>query len=467
MTLSAPTELSFHAIEAEQALIGVVLSHPGSIRDAAAIRAEHFFEPLHGRLWRAFADAHTAGRTINQALVAGPFRNDQSLIELGGQRYLANLLDHAPEPSAIPDLASDIVAAWSKRALWDRCKAAESSLLTDDRPPVAHLSSLRSDLEVIEREACAPDDGLISAVQAGADLADALDREAVDGRERGYMCGLRSIDRRMRGLRPGWQIVIGGRPSMGKTAYARSILYGAAVRNPTVLFIMFALEMDRREITERAVSAASWLDGDGVPYVEMGGKDLQREDRQRLRTLAQHLPTNLLIDDHPSLSVDDVRRRIWAQKRKGPVGAVVIDYLQLMTRPAAQGRNEASVIGEMTSALKRIAKETAVCIILLSQLSRGVESRDDKRPQLSDLRESGSIEQDANAVLFPFRAVYYTERAEPVGGSKEWDAWTIKVEVERRRMDVIAAKVRGGAIGTDRQTCWIEYDHIEDTLEAA
>ena len=151
-----------------------------------------------------------------------------------------------------------------------------------------------------------------------------------------------------------------------------------------------------------------------------------------------------------------------------PVAGVVIDYLQLMTRPEAQGRNEASVIGEMTRTLKQIARETETCIILLSQLSRAVESREDKRPQLADLRDSGSIEQDANAVLFPYRSAYYIERSEPEDrSSPEHRAWQTRLEMSRRKLDVHAAKVRGGAIGTDHEACWVEYDHAEDVEVAA
>jgi replicative DNA helicase len=141
----------------------------------------------------------------------------------------------------------------------------------------------------------------------------------------------------------------------------------------------------------------------------------------------------------------------------------VIDYLQLMTRPAANGRNEASVLGDITRGLKTLAREAETCVILLSQLSRAVEGRDDKRPHLADLRDSGSIEQDANAVLFPYREVYYREREEPKDvTSTAHAAWVQDVEALRRRMDVIAAKVRGGAIGTDRQAYFAEFDHIED-----
>jgi replicative DNA helicase len=282
------------------------------------------------------------------------------------------------------------------------------------------------------------------------------------GRVRGAMTGLRCFDRRLGGLKPGWLVVIGGRPSMGKTALGRVAAYGCAERNPTQTVAFFAIEMEKREIVERALSAATHVQGDGIPYQDLGNAKVAPMDLMRLRELKHGMPANLVIDDRSVLSLEDVRRRVFALKRKRGVAAVFIDYLQLMAMPPAQGRNDAARWGEVTSGLKRLAREAQTCIVLLSQLSRAVESRDDKRPQLSDLRDSGSIEQDANAVLFPFREFYYVERNEPKPGTDQHTNWEMECEALRRRLDVIAAKVRQGAVGTDQQAYYAEYDHIED-----
>ena len=196
----------------------------------------------------------------------------------------------------------------------------------------------------------------------------------------------------------------------------------------------------------------------------MSGDKLTPAERWILKDLTWKVPKNLIIDDSAVLTVEYVRRRVWSLKRKGPLGAIFIDYLQIMSRPNANGRNDAAVIGEMTGALKRLAREAEVCVVLLSQINRGVESRDDKRPQLSDLRESGSIEQDANAVLFPFREVYYLERAEPKPGPAHLD-WEAQVEALKRRMDVLCAKNRQGAVGTDHQEYFAEFDAVSDVRE--
>jgi replicative DNA helicase len=449
------------SLELEQGLLGAALFDATACRGSLPDPSD-FHEPVHGRICGVIADQIAAGQPVDLTIAFERLRSDGALAELGGRAYLAQLVDKAPSPSLAPQYGAEIADLAARRKImrlggWSTDRAADVSACS------AHQLIAEVEAALAEIATGQPAPQLATAQEAGLALAAQLDDEAVSGLDRGPMTGLRCIDRRCRGLRPGWVIVIGGRPSMGKTALARALLYGAAARNPDQAFLFFALEMDRREITERALSAASFEAGCSVPYVEMGGTDLLHEDRRALHRLAGHLPANLYIDDRASLSVADVRRAIWALRRSRPVGAVVIDYLQLMERPTAQGRNDAAVISEMTKALKQVAKETGCCIVLLSQLSRAVESRDDKRPQLADLRESGSIEQDANVVLFPYREAYYVERAEPADKtSREHEAWSQKLEMRRRRLDVIAAKVRGGAAGVDRQACWIEYDHIAD-----
>jgi replicative DNA helicase len=177
--------------------------------------------------------------------------------------------------------------------------------------------------------------------------------------------------------------------------------------------VFFALEMARRELDERTLSQLSHLDGDGIAYKDMNGDTLGAAASAPAAGVGGAGPVQLHHRRQPG-PVGGLRAPPGAGlKQRGPLAAVFIDYLQIMDRPDAKGRNEASVIGEMTKGLKQLAREAETCVVLLSQINRGVESRDDKRPQLSDLRESGAIEQDANAVLFPYREAYYLERAEP------------------------------------------------------
>jgi replicative DNA helicase len=286
---------------------------------------------------------------------------------------------------------------------------------------------------------------------------------AQNGRTRGLMTGLRCIDRRLNGLAPGASVVIGGRPGMMKTGLARNIAHGAARLNPNWLFPFLSIEMGPDEMMQRELAALTHEAGEGIEYRAMASGKLTPFDLNAIRVAQRKVPANLILDDCHSLGVDDVRRKIWSLGRRGRVGAVFIDYLQLMRRPPMNGRNEASVISEMTKELKLIARQAQVCVVLLSQLNRSVEQRDDKRPQLSDLRESGSIEQDADAVLFPFREHYYLVKAEPkeTETAKHLD-WEVKCEDVRHRMDVICAKQRQGPEGVDRQRCFPAYDLVED-----
>ena len=253
---------------------------------------------------------------------------------------------------------------------------------------------------------------------------------------------------------------------MGKSGIARQAATGAARINRDYLFPFFCAEMNRREMVERTLSEMTWRDGNAIQYRDMNPEKFTPLDWQILDRARDRIPSNFILDDTASLSVDYVRRRAWALKRKGQIGAIFIDYLQIMQRPPANGRNDAAVIGDMTAALKRLAREIRCAVVLLSQINRGVESRDDKRPQLSDLKESGSIEQDANAVLFPFREVYYLERAEPRENTPEHTKWEEQVEVLKRRMDVLCAKNRGGAVGSDQQDYFAEYDVVNDVRDA-
>lgn len=284
----------------------------------------------------------------------------------------------------------------------------------------------------------------------------------MNGRPRGLMTGLRCVDRRLNGLKPGSLVVVGGRPNMGKTGLARAIMSGAATRNPSYLFPFLGLEMGPEEMVQRELSARAHELGQGVPYQLMETSALTPLDFQIIADASRNVPPNLLFDDCPGLTVGDVRRKVWALGQRGKVGAVAIDYLQLMERPNVKGRNDAAILGDMTKGLKNIARRAGICIVLLSQLSRDLEKRDDKRPNLHDLRDSGAIEQDADAVLFTYRELYYLERAEPKAGTDKHLDWEMRCHDVRRRLEVICAKQRKGPVGTDRQTYIAEFDFIED-----
>ena len=299
-----------HNLEAEQALLGAILFDNEARRGAGDLHARHFYEPCHARLFAALDEQIRVVRCADLVTIAAAMADDQAFHDLGGNAYLGDLIDHAPPAIGVPSYARLIKEAWARRTAVALCGDARVQLLSGSEQPYATLAALRDGIASIETDAADPGSTLISAADAGEALATDLDREAVEGRQRGAMTGLRCFDRRLRGLRPGWLVVLGGRPSMWKSGLARVAAYGCARRNPDKAVLIFTLEMDRREVTERALSALSFEAQDAIPYLEMGGADLQAEDRARVAQLRQRLPVNLFIDDRSALSVEDVRRGI-------------------------------------------------------------------------------------------------------------------------------------------------------------
>lgn len=454
-----------HSIDAEQALLGAVLFDGRAFSAVSGVTPAHFFEPLHGRLWEACGEIVGRGGLPEIITLGERFAADATFNELGGLDYLVNLLERAPPSANAQDYASLVYDAAMRRDLAWVCHEATRAAAGDrSKPAFEIVSEARAALERIETAAAPEDASMVSAPDAAAAAITMMKDLATNGRVRGKMTGLRCFDRRLGGLRPGTLIVIGGRPSMGKTSVARAAMHGASVRNPDATFCFLGLEMGPEEMMQRELSALTHEGGDGVEYQAMAKGEVTPFDMMNIDAAWKRVPANLILDDCHGLSVEDVRRKVWNLRRRGNLAAIAIDYLQLMRQPAANGRNESSVYGEMTRALKLLARQAKICIILLSQLNRGVESREDKKPQLSDLKASGDIEQDADAVLFPYREVYYLERAEPKDASKLED-WRTECGLLRRRLDVITAKQRQGAVGTDQQVYFAEFDYIEDVAQ--
>lgn len=449
-----------HSIEAEQALIGCVLYDNASLHRITPPPPEAFHEPVHGRVWAMILDLSAKGRLADPTLLAPRLADDEAFRSVGGLAYLADLIDKAPPASAAEEYARAVVDHARRRAVIHLGRDAidgANNPATDPFDTIARTSAAATALltEAAPDGAC-----LIDARAAAHATVRGLDEEAESGKPRGALTGLRCFDRRMRGLRPGHLVIVAGRPSMGKTGLARAAALGSARRNPSKLVPFFTQEMDREEISERTLSQLSHEAGNPIPYRDMDG-DLDGGARAWLDELSGRIPPNLILDDTAVLTVEHVRRQLLALRRRGPIAAAFIDYLQIMARPERQGSNDAAILGKMTSALKQTAREVGCAIVLLSQLSRKVEERDNKRPQLSDLRESGAIEQDANAVLFCYREAYYLERQGPAKGDSDIEHM-LRVEECRRVMEVICAKQRRGPIGTDRQRYIAEVDVVED-----
>ena len=459
-------------LEAEMALLGCLLFENGCHRDVHdLVTAPDFAEPYHQRLYALISTTMGEGGLAEATLLAGRLANDPAYGEFGGLRYLADLVDHAPPAANARSFAEQIADLAVRRRLIRMAQESMHRARDMDIKGHAAIATTRAELEAAERGA-APEDALFAnAHDATLAMMDRLELELAAGKPKGVQVGLDSIDRRLGGLLPGSMLVLAGRPGMGKTALLGNVLYGAARRNPDKLFAGFSLEMDTDQLNHRALSRLTADMANPVEFADIGKNKLTGFDMQALHQVKGQIPKNLWLRDRAGVSVEDVARAVWAMKRRGDLAAIGIDYLQLMRRPALAGRNEASAIAEMTGALKTLAREAKIAVILLSQLNREVEKRDDKRPQLSDLRESGSIEQDADAVIFPYREVYYLERAEPkpdpTGITGEHFEWEMKCADMRTHMDVIIAKNRHGSVGSEPQVYRAEIDLITNQERAS
>ncbi len=383
---------------------------------------------------------------------------------LGGD-YLFTLVANCPPLSVAVDMAGIVVDEWTRRRAVTMAEdVIRMACEVSPRPAVELVSHICRAASELETEAGVSEAGFQTAQDAAGSILARMIENHKTGRRLGKLCGLRCIDYRMGGFHPGELIVVGGRPSMGKTAVARAMAHGCAGRNPSDQVLFFDIEMGADRMMQRELSALSHSLGESVAYSDMAAGNLAPQDFAALHRARALVPENLILIDNSSIGIDDIRRAVWTRRRKGTIALVVIDYLQILRRPDSRGRNDTAVLGEITAALKRLARQAGCAIVLLSQLSRQVESREDKRPMLSDLRESGSIEQDADFVMFPFREVYYAEREKPKPGKE--------MEHDMRLMDlahvmeVITAKARRTSVGVDRQTYVPEFDHISDEVRA-
>jgi replicative DNA helicase len=447
-------------IEAEQALLGALLVNNDVYdRIAGIVNASHFFDPVHGRIFE------TAANRIQKNALASPvtlkpfLEADPGLKELGGPGYLATLAGAAISMFAARDYAQLVYDLAIRRDLISigqsiAEKAAHPSLDSEPRDQIVEAEQALYQLG----EQGKVDKGFQSflrAVHDAVNVANAAYQR--DGGLAGISTGLVDLDRKLGGLHPSDLLILAGRPSMGKTSLATNIAFNIArayrrgtrpdgtegtVDGGVVGF--FSLEMSAEQLAARVLSEAA-----RVPSERIRRGDMEEEEFRAFMMAAKELEAcPLYIDDTPALSISQIAARARRLKRTEGLDALVIDYLQL-ARPASN-RSEGRVqeVSEITQGLKAIAKELNIPVIALSQLSRQVEQREDKRPQLSDLRESGSIEQDADVVMFVFREEYYHERLEPAQNDPKYVEWQSKMSDLHGKAEVIIGKQRHGPIGT-------------------
>ena len=452
-----------HNLEAEQALLGALLFDNAAYeRISDSLQARHFYDPFHARLYAAIEEHIRKGQLAEPIMLVDRFKHDPAFEELGGLRYLADLVDHAPPAANAPDYARAVYDLALKR---DLIRIGGEIAVTATRGD-AELSA-REQIEAAEQQLydLAERGGVATGVKTleqAVHGALEMTTEAYhrDGGLAGLSTGLTDLDQKLGGLHKSDLLIVAGRPSMGKSSLALNIAYNVAKRymwepqpdgtRKTVdggVAVFFSLEMSAEQLAMRLLAEVS-----GVPSDKLRKGEIDASEYGRIRDAALDIQSSPLhIDDTGGLSIGRLAARARRLKRQVGLDLIVVDYLQLVTTgESSRNDNRVQEVTQITQGLKALAKELAVPVIACAQLSRQVEQRDDKRPQLSDLRESGSIEQDADVVMFVFRESYYLSRGEPREGTPEHLTWQEEMDRVAHLAEVIIGKQRHGPIGTVR-----------------
>jgi replicative DNA helicase len=473
-----------HNFEAEQALLGAILiNNDAYSRVSEFLQPEHFFDPVNGRIFEACAKLIERHQVANPVTLKNLFEGDAALADVGGAKYLARVAASAVTIVNAGDYGRTIFDLHLRRKL---IELAETMRAEAENPSID--TSATQQIEVTEQHlfdlATTGDyeggfrsfnDILVAAIE----MAEAAYKR--EGRLTGTGVGFADLDKMLGGLQASDLVILAGRPSMGKTALATNMAYNAArmcrfdidangqkkVADGAVVGF-FSLEMSSEQLATRILAEASGVSSDRIRKGDLSNEEFQWvvEANQELA----HLP--FFIDDTPALSVAQLRTRARRLKRQHGLSMVVVDYLQLLRANMVRASdNRVQEISEITRGLKALAKELNVPVLALSQLSRAVEQREDKRPQLADLRESGSIEQDADVVMFIYRQEYYLARGEPEMGTEEHEKWQMKMEEVHNLAEVIIGKQRHGPTGAvklmfqgelTRFSDFVASDHLPD-----
>ena len=450
-----------HNIEAEQALLGALLVNNDVYdRVSGIVNEAHFYDPVHGRIFE------TAARRIQKNTLASPvtlkafLEDDPGLAELGGPEYLVRLAGAASSLTAARDYAQMIYDLAIRRnliAIGEEIAYNAGQVDVDSEPTEQIVAAEQRLYQLGEKGR--EDKGFqsfLSAMKEAVDTAAAAYKR--DGGMAGISTGLVDMDGKLGGFHSSDLIIIAARPSMGKTSLATNIAFNmakayrkgtrhdgteGAVNGGVVGF--YSLEMSAEQLAARVLSEAS-----EIPSERIRRGDLTEDEFRRFVEAAKSLEAcPLFVDDTPAIPISTLAARARRLKRTHGLDALFVDYLQLVRPANARSDGRVQEVSEITQGLKAIAKELNVPVVALAQLSRQVETRDDKRPQLSDLRESGSIEQDADVVMFIFREEYYKEREKP--GEHDTEAmlaWQEDMARLQGKAEVIIGKQRHGPIGT-------------------
>jgi replicative DNA helicase len=461
-------------VEAEAALLGALMIDNRLVEDVQMkLRPEHFFEPLHGRIYESILRLTDRNMVANPVTLRPSFEGDEAMKELGGPAYLATLTGSGAAIIGAKDFAQQVYDLALLRALIGVGRdLVEGALDTsEDVAPLQQIEKAETELYKVA-EAGGAEGKAKSFAEATRDALQMAEKALNSGGHlSGFTTGLEALNSKMGGLHKSDLIIVAGRPGMGKSALGTNMAFAAAQRflrdmedgiepakSAGAPAALFSLEMSADQLATRILSEQSGITSENLRT----GRISREEFRELARAAAELESLPLYIDDTPGLTIAALRTRARRLKRQKNIGLIVVDYLQLLQGTGRNGsENRVQEISEISRGLKQLAKELDVPVIGLSQLSRAVEQREDKRPQLSDLRESGSIEQDADIVLFIYREDYYLKGSEiemptpdeaqaNLDKVSKYNEWKEKYDFAAGKAEIIVAKQRHGSTGIVR-----------------
>ena len=449
-------------LEAEQALLGSILVNNDIIDEVSTIVSSSiFYDPAHVKIYEVIESLNNKGMIANPITLKNFFEKDNMLNEVGGTEYLVKLTRFSGSAKQAIDYAKIIHEMYLRRELIQISDKLSSDTLNANSQEQNAESIIegteKSLFDLAERGSFTQsflkfNEALDQTIEM-ATLAMKSDQGIV-----GVPTGLTDLDEKLGGLHKSDLVILAGRPGMGKTALATNIAYHASqnllARQEKSSIAFFSLEMSSEQLSTRILSEQARIKSDDIRR----GKVTESEINRYIETSRNIYNLPLYIDETPAITISTLSNRARRIKRLFGLSLVVVDYIQLMRAPNTNNRSDNRVqeVSEITQGLKALAKELKVPVLALSQLSRAVESRDDKKPQLSDLRESGSIEQDADVVMFVYREAYYLENKQPKLGSIEHAEWQSKMNDVNGLADIILGKQRHGPTGTVK----VEFEGI-------
>ena len=442
--LSLPSSL-----KAEQAILGALLYNNLLYERISYLRPEHFFNPLHKKIFATILDMINKGQLATPITIAPIFKTDPQVIELGGDDYWVDLVSLVGPISHLSANGKYMYDLFLRREIIKISEKIEekAKVFESDK----NCENLIESVEVDLFNLASTGQQEKRAKTLASSLSIAIEQASKASKMSslvGVTTGLADVDTHLGGMHPSDLIILAGRPSMGKTALATTMGFNAAkenAKNPEtgakVLF--FSLEMSCEQLALRILGNETGISSDRIRKGAINHKEFitLEEKAKELNSVP------FFIDDTAALTMAGIRTRARRLKRQEKIGMIIIDYLQLISS-GKSNENRVQELTEITRSLKALAKEINVPVIALSQLSRAVEQREDKQPQLSDLRESGSIEQDSDVVMFVYRQAYYEARKKPQSGSDKMQEWQLNMSKIYNLADLIVAKQRHGPIGT-------------------